>query len=264
MDAPSARTEALEDLRAVRRGSRHQADGPVIGASALARLCGLPAENDGWEDVPEHERAELIRDGWFSASGDLGPRGSELRRGLGGHHTILALRARDTNGLRRGWVIVGDELAVTVLEEGIANAADAPQGQVAFEVGPANSLPIVLAKWGGLDPTWNYDTAHELKDASLVQRRVSDASTGAPEGADQKLLELWGRDWTLWSITGPEAGVNLEFIAIGEQGHYIVRTRTDGATVLAPRPGSLVWGDLQLISTMLPGQPERSDDGEDW
>lgn len=249
----------LEDLSPVRRRPRRHGDGPAIAWSSLAHLCGLePA-------VLDADRAPLARAGWLTEAGDLGLRGHELAAGLGEHRTVLALQAWHRGELRRGWVVVGDDTAVTAYEEGAAPSEQAPPGDVTFDVTPVNGLPIVLAKWGALAPAWNYDTAHEVGDAALVTRRVHDVSTPAPADSDPALGQLWADDWTLWSVRCEAVDLDLEFLAIGTQGQYVVRTRTDGATVLAPRPGSLLWGDLQLVLTTLPGHcGPQAPDGDDW
>lgn len=278
--------EHLEDLGSVRRGPRRHADGPAVSWRALAHLCGLagtaPLQGSGSdagqgsdvgdEGAPttigalsEADRAALARAGWLTDAGDLGPRGRELADGLGESRTVIRLQAWHRGELQRGWVVVGEDTAVTAYETEPAPSEQAPPGGVTFDVTPVNGLPIVLAKWGGLSPTWNYDTAHEVSDASLVRRRVHNVSAPAPAGGDPDLIRLWGDDWTLWSVRCEAIGVDLEFLAIGAQGQYVLRTRTDGATVLAPRPGSLLWGDLQLVLTKLPGLPGRPvGDGDDW
>lgn len=271
--------DELEDLSVVRRRPQRHVGGPVVSWDALSHLCGLtqspitqgarPQGSDQEDEatsiaMSDVDRAQLVPSGWLSTARGLGERGQELAAGLGTARTVLSLRAWHRGELRRGWVVVGDEVAVTAYEEDAATSEQAPPGVVTFDVTPVDALPIVLAKWGGLAPTWNYDTAHEVGDAALVQRRVHDMGTPAPPGGDAELARLWQEDWTLWAVQDEASGIDLEFLAIGEQGQYVLRERTDGATVLAPRPGSLLWGDLQLVLATLSGGSQDGDDGEDW
>lgn len=253
----------LEDLKVVQRGPQRHLNGPNVSPAAIARLCGTaaPWPSDAWEEVPEQARIELVNAGWFTASGDLGSRGAELRDGLGAQRTLLTLTAAGGDGSRRGWVVAGAELAVTIIDESPAGAG--PVEQLSFQTGPASALPIVLAKWGALNPAWNYDAAHELIDAKLIEQRVRDSSTPAPDGADEELRWLWQQEWTQWGVVAPQLGVELEFLTIAGHGHYVVRTRQDGVTVLAPRPSSLLWGDVQSILAALPGRTDP-DAAEDW
>ena len=268
--------EGLEDLTAVRREPQRHGAGPVLAWTTLARLCGLRSEGvharlgDEASEGPttsltaRADRAELTRAGWLTARGELTPAGRELAQGLGAQPVVLGLHAWHRGELRRGWIVAGEHLAVAAYEEDAASAEDAAPGRVSVDVAPVNALPIVLAKWGGLAPTWNYDVAHEVSDVALVRDRVHDTSIAAPAGSDAELTQLWAQDWTLWGVRAPEADIDLEFLAIGEQGQYVVRERTDGATVLAPRPGSLLWGDLQLVLSALPGHGPAERDGDDW
>lgn len=260
--------EGLEDLDAVAAGTRRGLAGPVVCEQVLALLCGTPDDATVRAVLAdEPARAELIESGWFTAQGEPGPHTKDLRRELEVSRTSLELRATDARGVRRGWVCAGRGLAVVAFEQAplspTAEPATTPRGAMTFETVPVSALPIVLARWGGLAPTWNYDAVHELSDAFAVDARVVDRRTPPPEGADDGLRDLWSRPWTRWSIRCDDLGIDAEYVAIEGAGHYVVRRSTSGATVLAPRPGGLVWGDLQKLVAGLPGLVAE-DDLPDW
>lgn len=253
----------LEDLEVLHRGPQWHLDGECVGAAAIARLTGAaqPWPSDAWDEIPVHEQADLVSAGWFTLRGDLGERGVQLRDGLGSRRTIVTLSAVDSVGPRRGWVVVGSRLAVTIIDESATGSG--PLDQLSFQVGPANALPIVLARWGALNPSWTSETTHVLSDPSLIRRRVQDAGILPPSGAHDELRELWQQDWTRWGVSVSELEIELEFLAIGGHGQYAVRTRADGAALLVPRPSSLLWGDMQLILAGLPGRSDP-DAVETW
>lgn len=180
------------------------------------------------------------------------------------------MRATDAGGTHRGWIRVGATLMVVAVEaERVSLGAEAVErGLMSFEVQPVAALPIVLARWGGLAPTWNYDEVHDLGDAAgvrAVEDKVRDAQTPPPSGADEGLRDLWRRPWTRWTVRGPRLAAPVEYLSVPGAGQYVVRRRTNGGTVLAPRPGSLVWGDLQQLAATVTGQDQQdADDAADW
>lgn len=266
MSAPAS-TGRLEDLGTLRAQARARLSGPVVSARLMAVLCG---ELDGRAaDLgAEQGLAELVAAGWLRADGAPTARTTDLRRGLGESRTSLTLRRTDATGEHRGWVCAGARLAVVGLEERTLAFSDdvegAPRGSMTFEVAPVSALPIVLARWGGLTPTWNYDDPHDLSDVAALQARVIDPAVPPPGDADPELRTLWAGSWSRWSIRVPATDTALEYLCVTDAGHYVVRRRTAGGTVLAPRPGSLVWGDLQTLVAALPGQGPDEGDAADW
>ncbi len=261
-------TRHLEDLEPVGARPLRALAGPRVGERLLAALCGDPqAGESGDLDAAEH--AALVDLGWLEPDGEPTARTQELRGDLQESRTAITLVAHDRQGTRRGWVCAGLGQAVIGLEvEPVAPGLDAhaaPRADLTFDVVPVSSLPLALARWGGLVPTWNYDSTHELGEPAALDARVADAHAQVPDGADEGLRDLWGREWTRWTVQVPQQGVTLEYLAIAGAGQYVVRRRADGATVLAPRPGSLVWGDLQKLVLDLPGQrDEDAEDASDW
>ncbi len=266
MSAPTS-TDHLEDLRSVRPRPEHRLAGPMVSAGLLAVLCGeadaAPADLAG-----EPGRDQLVASGWFTADGAPTARTAELRRELGESRTSLTLRRTDAAGEHRGWVCAGPHVAVVGLEERALAYSDdlekTPRGAMTFEVVPVSALPIVLARWGGLAPTWNYDDPHDLSDVAAVEARLLDATVPPPADADPGLRSLWAGSWSRWSIRVPATQAALEYLCVADVGHYMVRRRTAGGTVLAPRPGSLVWGDLQKLVAALPGQVDEDQDAVGW
>ncbi|GAB95829.1 hypothetical protein BJY21_000914 [Kineosphaera limosa] len=277
----------LEDLGALRHQTPRRRTGPAVAAQLVDLLCGAPASGAAsepkqhaseqlWDAAAtgdlRDQRESLVRAGWFSPQGQPTLQTVRLRRDLGSTPALLELRVSSPDGRRRGWIRAGVALALVVVEEHpVPLSADVeaePPGPVTFEVLPVGALPIALARWGGLAPTWNYDEVHDLGDAAAVQAvevKVTDTSTPAPAGADEGLLDLWSREWSRWSVRGPHLGPGLEYVSIADAGQYVVRRRSNGGTVLAPRPGSLVWGDLQKLVAGLPGQGDpEEDDAADW
>lgn len=258
----------LENLETVAAGPRRRLTGPVVSERMLALLCGRTDDADVWSVLAqEPARAELVDSGWFTPDGTLGAQTRDLRADLETSRTAIELRAVDATGQRRGWVCAGPRLAVVALEEEplplTADPARTPRGAMTFETVPVNALPIVFARWGGLAPAWNYDAAHPLSDPATVDARVTDGAAPPPDGADETLRDLWARPWTRWSVHCDDRGVVAEYLAVAGAGQYVVRRRAGGATMLAPRPGSLVWGDLQKLVAGLPGQIDP-DDRADW
>ena len=268
----------LEDLAPMHAAPRRRLSSPVVSDRLLALLCGQLDDDGVWAAEPA--RAELVAGGWFTESGDATERTLQIRADLGQERTALTMRATDVRGVRRAWICAGHEVAVVGVEEGElpldADPDRTPRGPLTFEVVPVSSLPLVFARWGGLAPTWNYDAPHEVPDTA-VQARIADETAALPVGADDGLVGLWSRPWTRWSISRPEGpddanpslGVptrtHLEYVGVEGAGQYVVRRRHDGATVFAPRPGSLVWGDLQQLLAGLPGQaPVDEDDAPQW
>ena len=259
--------EGLEDLDAVGTGPQRRLAGPVVPARILDLLCAdIDDESVLTQGVV---RDELVEAGWLTTAGLPSPRLQELRRDLAVSRVSLRLDATSARGRRRGWICAGPRLAVVALEEDAlpssADPARAARGAMTFEVVPVSALPIVFARWGGLAPTWNYDAAHELSDPAALEARVADDGAPLPSDADDTLRSLWSRPWTRWSIRWPERSLDVEYLAVAGAGQYVVRRAASGATALAPRPGSLVWGDLQQLVAQLPGQaPVEEDDAPDW
>lgn len=264
------RLEGLENLETVAVQPSRPPGSPLVSERVLALVCGPTDDASGWA-VPADEpaRAELVESGWFTAQGHPSARTQELRRDFSLSRTWLELGATDADGQRRGWICAGVRQAVVAIEAAplppSADPSTTPRGAMTLDVVPVSALPIVFARWGELAPAWNYDTAHEVSDIGAVEARLTDGQTPPPQDADEGLRELWSRPWTRWGIRCAELGVQAEFLAIAGAGQYIVRRHTTGATMLAPRPGGLVWGDLQKVVAGLPGQaPMGEDDVPAW
>lgn len=201
---------------------------------------------------------ELVEAGWQTFDGSLTISGARLREDLATRPATLHITSQDAWTSRQGWIRVGATRALAVVQ--------VPGTPVSVEVMPSGALPIHLAAWGGLEPTLTTGETFVVGDADAVMRRVWDTAEALPAGSDPRLAELWARPWRHWSVAREGADTELSLVAVRDAGHFVVRRDPQGRPLLAQRPGSLLWGDIQAVVAALPSAADAldPDDASDW
>lgn len=247
-----------EDLSATQRRGDRDIGGFRLRAGAVRHLL-QPSGLDGWTDERRVDRETLVSRGWTTRDGDPTPQAGGLHEELRAHGDVLHLTAADARGVVRGWIHCGAERAVVVIDplrhcahdlpSPVSSSADAPEAtdEVVVDVVQIADIPVLLARWGGLAPTWTLTEALTPVDAMAVRRRVLDAREPLPADANTQLADVWERPWTWWAVATADRRVDVQFIDAGDRGQCVVHDVADDRTLLVPRPGTLVWGDLQQV-----------------
>lgn len=274
-DAPLRRDTGFpergsEDLSEVQRRPDRGIGTFRLRAGAVRHLL-QPSGLEGWTDERRADRETLVSQGWTTRDGDPTAEAGVLHQELRAHGDVLHLTAADTRGVVRGWIHCGAERAVVIIDplrhyahdlpSPVSSEADAPEptDEVVVDVVQLAAIPVLLARWGGLAPTWTVTDPLTPVGARAIQRRVLDAQEPPPADTHAELADVWERPWTWWSVATADRQVDLQFIHAGDRGQYVSHDRQDGDALLVPRPGTLVWGDLQQVCGR-----SSSRSGGDW
>lgn len=254
-----------EDLSAVQRRPDRGIGTFRLKAGAIRHVL-QPSGFEGWTDERRADREILAAQGWTTRDGDPTTEAVALHRELRDHGDVLHLTAADTQGVVRGWIHCGDTRAVVIIDpkrhyaydlpSSVSGEGDAPEptDECVVDVVQIDAIPILLARWGGLAPTWTVAEPLTPLRASAIERRVVDAEEPLPSGANADLAEVWERPWTWWAVATTGREVDLQFIHAGDRGQFVSHVVQDDRTRLVPRPGTLVWGDLQQVCERLPSR----------
>ncbi|QQR99597.1 MAG: hypothetical protein IPK37_11280 [Austwickia sp.] len=198
--------------------------------------------------LPATDRTALAELGLVSEDGELTPAGRRLRDDL--RHAALVLLystdfATDPSGLtRRARLYVG---AQRMMYLGIHPAEEARQTSELL-VFPADAVPLVLAGWGRLQPMLNSsDEQHGPIRRDAFRRRCHSPAEPVPGGAEPALAAMWAAPWRPWGAQCDAREIALDYVDIQGFGTYLVRHAEDATVMLAGRPSSLLWGDLQGV-----------------
>lgn len=252
-----------EDLRPLERRP-DAALGRFLTRRAAVDLL-LHDGRSAWEDERITHRAPFVEGGWLTEDGEPTPSGARLRADLAGQACTLRLEALDAAGALTATLSCGRAFAVVVAGTERRPHLDEPEAAddiVSVDVVPASAVPLLLARWGGLTPTWSVGDRLAPLDDAAFRRRLADPAEPPPPGADADIEAVWQRPWTLWRVCGVEAELELEYLNAGDRGQLVPRRTPDGRIRLVSRPGSLVWGDLQQVYGRLPAGRECAQ--TDW
>ena len=209
-----------------------------------------------YDDLGRSDRRALREAGFVGADGSPTPAGRALRDDLVGAPVVLLYRLeRGVAGARarlhvgrRQLLAIGPRDDASLDRRGASSHVDALGGPPrTVDVLPADAVPILLARWGRLEPS--RETTHGPfgpYEVDAVMRRCLDPHEPAPEGLDADSAEMWRRPWRVWGAQCDERNISLTFVDVPGHGPHVVRRRGDVVSLTA-RPSSLLWGDLQAV-----------------
>lgn len=215
---------------------------PVVSVTpeAAEALRGLASATT----LPATDRVALADLGLVDDDGQLSSAGRRLRDDLRSAALLLLFAARPDGTTRRARLYVGTRHLMYL---GVHPAEEARQTSELL-VFPADAVPIVLAGWGRLQPMAQAPAgSHGPIDRDAFRRRCATPAEPVPAGADAPLAALWRAPWRLWGAQCDAHEISLAYLDVEGFGTYVVRHAAEDALQLAPRPSSLLWGDLQGV-----------------
>ncbi|WP_116114930.1 hypothetical protein [Austwickia chelonae] len=216
-------------------------------ADALRGLGGLTT-------LPDHDQTFLHERGLLEADGRPTAAGQLLRHDLHSSSVVL-LYAVDTEGVHRARLHVGRRRLLYVGGPGPEHTPDTAD----ILIYPADAVPIVLARWGGLHPSEETtDEQYGPICASDFWQLLTTADPGPLLALDSAQEELWNAPWRIWGVQSDPHGVSLAYLDVEGRGTYAIR-HDAGQVTIRGRHSSLLWGDLLATSTAIRGRR-----GCDW
>lgn len=224
----------------------------VVTPQAADAVRGIGAV----EALAATDRAALVEIGLVGEDGRFTPAGRRLRDDLRDACVVLLFAGEADEPVRRARLYVGHRQMMYVA---VPAAEDVRQAHEML-VFPADAVPIVLARWGRLQPSVRAaGTGYGPIAREAIWARCASSAEPPPVGADEAMAGLWSRAWRVWGAQCDVRDFMLTYVDVEGLGTFAIRRAGDESVRLVPRPSSLLWGDLQGVLG-----PLRSRPSDDW
>jgi hypothetical protein len=244
----------LEDLSRIPVAQPYRSDGPAVPYRAVELLARAARSTLG--DADPTVRDTLVAAELAAADGTLTETGrlvasswAESRAQLVVNGFALGGRTALEARITEGHCVVAAGPSAAELLAGQAGSPDT----VRVSVAALTALPLLIASWVGLAPSWQFAVSPDRLPADVVDARVRDPRTPCPEAADENLRQAWAQPWLDWRVQTTPNGNTVGYVAAGDRGQFL--SRLDGDTrVLDARPPMYVWRDLiRMVDAALRG-----------
>lgn len=245
---PIAREQGMEveDLSGIRAAQPFQSAGPPLEDDQLGAVRRGTTRG---VDLAALQAGRLVtEDGRFTEAGEAA-------------HRALSARPRAVREVTVEVVSDGDlrvaELNIHQLRDSTTLVASAPAGQPGsghtLDVIASQTTPIALARWVGLAPAWTCGITDDESgtlalDQAVIDARLTDAASPAPEHVNAALERMWTQPWQLITLrAGAPRPRSLTVITTARSGSFrLQRDREAGAASLRPLPSAeylteLLW-----------------------
>lgn len=105
----------------------------------------------------------------------------------------------------------------------------------------------LMATWVDLAPAWNLDVLPAEIPMSSLQEQV-DGTAGAPDGANDVMLDAWQQQWMYGSLeaTCPTGDLEpLTYLTAGRRGQYRLAQQDSESIMLLPTSSTYVFDQLE-------------------